>query len=607
MTDSGEYHFVIIGGGTAGLVVATRLSEDPSQRVLVLEAGADLSDDPRIKTPAHHPALLGSQADWNFKSEPQLSLNGRSVNLYQGKALGGSSAINAQIFVPPTNASLDAWGTLGNDGWNWDTMKEYYSKAFKPPVIDQSSRKVLGIDGYSPYDTPNGPLQLSYAGNPEHPVREAWMTTFKNKGYHVSNDPFLGISVGAFTSLSSVDPARKERSYATSAYYNPVKYRTNLKVLTNATVERILFKDGHRTKAIGVQYRHGDNVQAVAAIKEVILAAGVLQSPKLLELSGIGNKSILRNNSIEIVQDLPGVGENLYDHPVCSISYEVAEGIETLDSVLRQEPEALEKAMQDYTVDQIGLLASMGVNTYAYLPMVDYLSEKGQEEIKQLLAQHRPCGNGPSENRERSYYEFAEKILLDSNQPSAAYCSLIRQHPLPVDPNSDSPSGPIPGNFIALVATLSQPLSRGSVHIASNDPLAAPTIDLNYFSNEIDIEVYARHMLYLDTIAKSSPFSKLLKQPLVRRDPASHLTDIETAKKYLRTSTISMWHMGGTCAMLPEEKGGVVNPKLKVYGVDSLRIVDASAIPLNSTANMQSTVYAFAERAADLIKQDYGL
>lgn len=128
-------------------------------------------------------------------------------------------------------------------------------------------------------------------------------------------------------------------------------------------------------------------------------------------------------------------------------------------------------------------------------------------------------------------YQFAEKTLLDSNQPSAAYLSVLRQNPLPIDPNSDSPSGPIHGNFIALVATLSQPLSRGSVHITSNDPLAAPTIDPNYFSSEIDIEVYARHMLYLDTIAKSSPFSKLLKQPLIRRDPASHLTDIEAAKK----------------------------------------------------------------------------
>ncbi|KAI2782100.1 GMC oxidoreductase [Daldinia loculata] len=445
----------------------------------------------------------------------QLNLNGRS------------------LFVPPTDASLDAWSTLGNDGWNSDTFKEYCSKAFTLPKVDQSSRKVLGIDGYSLYNTPNGPLQLSYAGNPEHPVLEAWMTTFKNKGYHVLNDPFLGISVGAFTSLSSVDPARKERSYATSAYYSLVKYRTNLEVLTKATVDKILFKDGHCTQAIGVQYRHGDNVKVVAASKEVILAAGVLQSPKLLEISGIGNKSILRSNSIEIVQDLP----------------------ETLDSVLRQEPEALEKAIQDYTVGKTGLLTSMGVDIYAYLPM------------------------------------FAEKTLLDSNQPSAAYLSVLRQNPLPIDPNSDSPSGPIHGNFIALVATLSQPLSRGSVHITSNDPLAAPTIDPNYFSSEIDIEVYARHMLYLDTIAKSSPFSKLLKQPLIQ----------------MRASAISMWHMGGTCAMLPEEKGGVVNPKLKVYGVDNLRIVDASAIPLISTANLQSTVYAFAEKAADLIKQDYGL
>ncbi|KAK6952373.1 hypothetical protein Daesc_006909 [Daldinia eschscholtzii] len=593
---SQDYDFIVIGGGTAGLVVATRLSEDPSQRVLVLEAGADLSNDPQVNTPALGPTLFGTDADWSFETEPQAS-----------KALGGSSAINAQVFVPPTNESLDTWETLGNEGWNSDTLLKYCTKAFTSPTVDESQRDTLGIDGYTLDKTSNGPLQLSYAGNQDHPIRKAWTEAFRSKGYDVSKDPFLGISTGAFSSLSSIDPTRKERSYATSAYYNPIKGRANLEVLTNATVEKILFEESRSKRATGVQYRQKDKIKVVTASREVILAAGAFQSPKLLELSGIGDKSLLQRYSIKSIKDLPGVGENLHDHLACGIAYETVDGLETLDPLARQEPEVLEKAMQDYTTERNGLLTSMGVNTYAYLPLVESLSEPGRETIKKLLAQHRPSRNLPHEIRARTYYELVEKTLLNPKEPSGAYLSVLGQQTPPVDPESDSPSGPVPGSFITIGAMLSQPISRGSVHIGSGDPLVAPTIDPNYYSNEIDIEVYARHMLYLDVIAKSPPFSNLLKQPLVRRDPASNLTDVETAKRYLRTSVTSMEHFGGTCAMLPEERGGVVNTKLKVYGVENLRVVDASAIPLNSFANLQSTMYAFAERAADLIKQDYGL
>ncbi|KAI0108003.1 hypothetical protein F4776DRAFT_675141 [Hypoxylon sp. NC0597] len=405
--------------------------------------------------------------------------------------------------------------------------------------------------------------------------------------------------------LSSIHPTTKERSYATSAYYNPIKDRTNLEVLTNATVEKTLFDV---TKATGVQYRHNGRIETVVASKETILAASVFQSPKILELSGIGDKSILHSYEIELVKDLPRVGENLQDHLICGISFKTVDGLETLDPLVRQEPEALRRAMEDYASSQSGLLTSIGINTYAYLPMVEHLSEESQKTTKQLLSRRCPSGDSPHDARARSYYEVVENPLLDPNEPSAAYLSVLGQQVLPIDPDSDSPSGPVPGGLLMLGVMLSQPLFRGSVHTTSKDPLATPIIDPKYLSNPVDIEVYARHMTYLETIAASSPLNNLLKQPLTRRDPASHLTDIEKAKKYVRTSAISIWHLGGTCVMLPEEKGGVLNPKLKVYGVDNLCVVDSSAIPLIGTANLQSTVYALAERAADLpIKQGHGL
>lgn len=319
----------------------------------------------------------------------------------------------------------------------------------------------------------------------------------------------------------------------------------------------------------------------------------------------MGNAGLLERYGIRETIDLPGVGENLQDHLICGISFETVEGLETLDPLIRQEPEALGKAMQDYATSQSGMLTSIGLHTYAYLPVI---SEEGRKTVQQLLEQQRPgMGESLPEARSRAYYKVAERTLLDTKQPSGAFLSVLGQYILPVNPESNSTPGPVPGNFVTLGVILSQPLSRGSTHIASPEPSEEPLIDPNYLSNPVDIEVFAQHMLYLETIATSPPLNSLLKQPLSRRDPASQLTDTEAARRYLRTSSISMWHPGGTCAMLPKEKGGVVNPELKVYGVGNLRIVDSSIMPLIGTANIQSTVYAVAERAADLIKVEHGL
>lgn len=260
------------------------------------------------------------------------------------------------------------------------------------------------------------------------------------------------------------------------------------------------------------------------------------------------------------------------------------------------------------------MLSSVGVYTYAYLSLIDCLPEKDQDHLRKLVQQNRPGRDGstdqahnPVEARAKAYYSIAEETLLNPELPSGAYLTALAQQIMPVKSGSTSPPGPIPGKFVSFGSILSQPLSRGSVHIQSDDVYAAPAIDPNYLTNPVDTEALARHMQYIETIATSPAFAKILKQPLNPRDPASDLTSLDKAKDYIRTSAISMWHLGGSCAMLPEDIGGVVDTQLRVYGVEKLRVVDSSAIPLISTANLQSTVYAFAEKAADLIKASYGL
>lgn len=254
------------------------------------------------------------------------------------------------------------------------------------------------------------------------------------------------------------------------------------------------------------------------------------------------------------------------------------------------------------------MLSSVAFYTYAYLPLVQSLSGKDHEILKELLRLNRPpVGTDPSQERARIYHEVAENTILHSREPTGAYLTALVQLTPPVEPSSDSPADPVPGNFITFGVMLSQPLSRGSVHIVSDQVSSPPVIDPNYLSNPLDFEVFARHMQYAETLASSPAFSKLLKQPLRRRDPASDSRNLDQAKKYVQTSAVSIWHVGGTCAMLPREKGGVVDAQLRVYGTQNLRVVDASAVPLISTANLQATVYAFAERAADLIKDTHGL
>lgn len=248
---------------------------------------------------------------------PEEGLNGRSATVNQGKALGGSSAINAQVFVPPTKANADAWEALGNEGWNWDLLQKYITKAYTYPSgqVDKKLEKALGIDGWATRnDTAQGPILTSF---PEISVQTAWASTLETIGYSIAKDPFLGAASGSFSNLHSIDPTTKERSYSASAYYQPYKNRENLIVLTGALVEKVVFDRETGIKATGVRYTKNGETKTITATREVILAAGTFQSPKILELSGIGNAQILRKYNIELINDLPGVGENLQDHLVC--------------------------------------------------------------------------------------------------------------------------------------------------------------------------------------------------------------------------------------------------------------------------------------------------
>ncbi|TGO55554.1 hypothetical protein BOTNAR_0242g00200 [Botryotinia narcissicola] len=575
------FDFIIIGGGTSGLVVANRLSEDSTINVLVLESGRNYLGDPRVNMPAGWPALLGTEADWNFVTTPQESLDGRIMGIPQGRALGGSSAINSSVFMMPSQVGIDAWASLGNFGWDWKTLAPYFRKfhTLTPPSGADVER--LG-------------LHSNYSANIPSSV---WNETFKNLGYGFSGDVSDGTAFGPYSNPASVDPNSGQRSYAARAYYETIIHRTNLVVLTEATVTRIILEgESLPLIATGVEFFHDGIIKTLKASREVILAPGTLQSPKLLELSGVGSPEILRKHGITVRIENLGVGENLQDHIISGISFEVNDGIETIDDLARGNPDALGKAMTEYMTSKSGPFGRAAVMSTSFIPVDDFQSKEHRDELKNLLKAY------PSSASDRPHHEFVRSLLRSREQGNGMIFMYAAQGNFGANFPKELVVADMPENFVTISALLLNPLNTGHVHISSASHLDAPEIDFKYLSNPLDLEVLARHLRFIDKLAKTKPLASLLKPNGKRNKLYTPWNDLDEVKKYVKKTGMSNWHPVGTCAMLPENKGGVVDNNLIVYGISNLRIVDASIMPIVPRSNTQTVVYAVAERAADIIK-----
>ncbi|KAM7196288.1 hypothetical protein V8F20_007128 [Naviculisporaceae sp. PSN 640] len=599
------FDFVIIGGGTAGLVLANRLSEDPSVRVVVIEAGADRTTDPLVLTPGLVPALYGKdEYDWDFASVPQPNLHNRRVFQPRGKMLGGSSALNFMMLVHPNKNILDGWSQLGNTGWDYASLAPYFKKFVSIHPPSQSARDAVGGLAYHRdlVLSGNGPVQAmfseGYGAN-----NKAWFDTFKELGLDLEatkKDPREGEAVGAFQSPATIDPKTKTRSFAGSAYLTEdVRKRSNLVVVTETRVSKIVFDlAGEEPVAVGVEVVTRDGVKGqVTAAREVILCAGALQSPQILELSGVGNKEILKKYGIPVVVDNPNVGEGAQDHPIVIQSFEVADGVVSGD-VLR-DPAVVQAVMELYQTSGEGPLGQSIISS-AYLPMANGSGVLSTDDKTKVFAKFESQLNLPG-------HDIQRKVLERDDGPAYQYLLFPTQANV-----SESTTGladilvpSAPENFISVFVALNHPFSRGSVHITANEPGRGIEWDPKYNDNALDEEILAGGVQFIEKlIHPSTPLGKLLK-PGGRRLPQIVADSVENAKEIVRQRQISVFHVSGTCAMLPREKGGVVDERLRVHGVKGLRVVDASVFPLEPSGNIQSVVYAVAEKAADMVKADW--
>jgi choline dehydrogenase-like flavoprotein len=534
-------------------------------------------------------------------------LDGRIIGHPQGKVLGGTSAINAQAWIPPSASDVDAWEKLGNNGWNYQMLKPYLDKCFTVTRPDNATAEHLQLS-WLPANLSkfSGLVYASFAGTKEDPLGKAWVETFGNLRHPLTSDPFDGKSIGAYNGLSTIDARNKTRSYSNNAYYLPVMERANLHLLSGCTVTRIFFDtagDGCGLRASGVEYLQNGTLNVVNATEEIILSAGVFQSPKILELSGVGNPDILESKGIEVKLDNPYVGTNLQDHLLGGISFEAKDGIYTGDDLLRGDPATIEAAMTAYQVNKTGPFASSGISSFAYLPPADFDNGNNSDVRNEMLnTLSEKQGTHPLDVLR---YSQLHDLLSNLDEGTSQYFLFAAQSNVAGRNTTGSISdGLLPGNFITLGSALSHPLSTGNVHISSSDPVAKPTIDHKYLSDPLDLELHARQLRYLERIAAAEPMASLLKPGGQRNHPAAFIgEDLDKAKIFAAVGGTSNWHSVGTCAMAPKESGGVVDTNFNVYGVEGLRVVDASVFPLVLQSNLQCMVYAVAERAADLIKE----
>ena len=297
-------------------MLANRLTEVPDFTVLVVEAGSDRRGDPLVQTPGLFQQLYGKpEYDWDFKTIPQKGTLGAVHGWPRGKGLGGSSQINFMMYSHCSKMDLDIWRDLGNEGWGYDDLKPYMEKVEHIHLPNNETRKALSTEYIQPeLRGKNGPVHTSFPSSAFNFIQESWVKTSEVLGYPNATDPRTGSSLGLFNQLVTVDPKTSTRSYAATTYLAEAEHRSNLTVVTETMVRKILFdRSSGKPRASGVELENGGAVLKVHAKKEMLLCAGAVQSPQLLELSGIGQKEVLRKYGIDVVVDSPGVGENLQD------------------------------------------------------------------------------------------------------------------------------------------------------------------------------------------------------------------------------------------------------------------------------------------------------
>lgn len=520
-----SFDYVVVGAGSSGAVVAARLSEDPATTVLLLEAGGPADAD-EITIPAAFAALFKTKWDWNYQTREQKQLESRRAYWPRMKALGGCSSMNAMIYIRGNRADYDGWRDAhGATGWGYDDVLPYFVRA------EGNTR--LG----APYHGQDGPLHVEDRRY-THPLSHAWIEAAVADGF-TRTDDFNGASQEGAGEYQ-VTCRKGHRWSVAKAYLEPAAERANLVVRTHALVERVVVEGG---RAVGVTYRQGPETVTAYADAEVVLSGGAINSPQLLMLSGIGPADHLKEHGIDVVQHLPGVGENLHDHPVAPVIWHTT-GTTDL-------------------AEHNTLLNFARAKTFGSGPLVSNVGEVG------------------------AFFRSREGLAAPDLQfhvaPSGFWDNGLHE------PTTRK---------VTVAPTLVSVASRGSLRLRSADPTWHPDIDPAYYEDQTDLDAMVAGVRRAYDIARREPFAQYVAAPFM---PSYDDPSDEQVVAHLRAHTQTLYHPVGTCAMGSGDMS-VVDPELRVRGVEGLRVADASVMPEVPRGNTNAPAIMVGEKAADLLR-----
>ncbi|KAJ1023366.1 hypothetical protein NDA18_004890 [Ustilago nuda] len=581
---NGSYDYIIVGGGLSGLVLANRLSSNASISVAVIEAGSSgYSTNRKLVVPSAnlYDSSVGTEYDWQFVTSPQAGLSGRSTPWPRGKVLGGSSAINGLYYVRHSEVEQDVWAALigerEGERWRWPSMLEAMKKSelFTPP--NQATISATGVEWVQDSHGIDGPVHVSFPQR-TYPQVSAFLHSAENVGIESNANPYAGQNWGSFLATSNINPINSTRSFSRTAYLDPVVERSNLDVLTGHLVTKLIFNSTSQGDAVasGVQFAANPEAaqQTVYARKEVILAAGVVNDPQILQLSGIADASLLSNLGIPLVVDLPGVGYHLQDH--------LSTGVVFSPSARSEMPPT--KLTGDAHTD------SYVNSAIAYLPPSTLFN---QSQWKSIIDQIRSL-------REQSIQAYHAPSVVKAGY-KATYTAQVEQF-FPKHIGLIELLLALSFGTMQVQAALQHPLSRGSIIINSTNPFAPPIIDPAYLSNPADMTILRQGFKLARRLATTPPLSNFTSSETT---PGTDVSSDEQWEKWIRSAVSTEFHPSSTCSMLPRDQGGVVDSNLRVYGTRNVRVIDASVPPLSFSAHLMSVTYGLAELGAELVLHDY--
>ena len=534
-----EFDYVIVGAGSAGCVLANRLSDGGRHRVALLEAGgSDLNFWVRMPI-GYGKAFYHRTLNWKYLTEPVPGFDGRQSYWPRGKVVGGSSSINAMVFIRGQAEDFDGWRALGNPGWGYQDVL---------PLFRRMEDNAAGADEWR---GKGGPLTVTNIEDVVHPLCRNYLAGGVEAG--LPRNPDFNGATQEGIGIYQITTRNGFRCSAATAYLAPARRRANLRVITAAQATRVLF-DGKR--AVGVEYRQGGETRQVRARRAVILSAGAVNTPQLLQLSGVGDPDLLKRHGIDVVHAAPAVGRNLQDHIGFDHLYRSRRP--TLNDVLRPWWGRLRVGLR-YVLTRGGPL-SLSVN-------------QGGGFFRTRPERPRP-------NMQLYFSPVSYTRALPGRR------ALMSPDPFP--------------GFLVGVSNC-HPTSRGQLAIRSADPFAAPEIQPNYLSTEEDVQELLEAAHFLRRLSRTGPMREIIEEEI---RPGAGILDDEALIADIRARSGSVFHPCGTCAMGPDAAASVVDPRLRVHGLEALRVVDASVFPRITAGNLNAPTIMVGEKGADLILAD---